>query len=60
MQHSSDNQLYYYIIAEKDFYPPEDTRCFKSGVYDIPFGGDGFEEYANWFYENYSNDLFEE
>lgn len=51
-------ELNKYILSEKDFYPPEDTRYFKSGVIDI-FGGDTFDDYANWFYDNYENELFE-
>lgn len=49
----------YYVIKEKDFYPPQDDRVFRSRVIDIPFGGDSFEDYAKWFYDNYSNDLFD-
>lgn len=52
-------ELNKYILSEKDFYPPEDTRYFKSGINNIPYGGDSFEEYSKWFYDNYSDDLFE-
>lgn len=52
-------ELNRYVLSEKDFYPPQDTRCFKSGVYDIPFGGDSYYDYAEWYYGNYSDDLFE-
>ena len=47
------------VLSEKDFYPCEDIRCFKSGVYNIPFGGDNFYDYADWFFENYGDDLFD-
>lgn len=52
-------ELNKYVLSEKDFYPPEDTRCFKSGIYNMPYGGDSFEEYTRWFYNNYSHDLFD-
>lgn len=61
---SSDdsNQKYYPIdyceLSEKDFYPPEDKRVFKSGVEDIN-NGDNFEDYSKWFYENYEDELFD-
>lgn len=48
----------YYEITEKDFYPPEDKRFFRSGVEDIPYG-DNFLDYINWFYENYEIDIFD-
>ena len=43
-----------YEITEKDFYPPEDIREFKSGIEDIE-DGDNFEDYVKYFYENYEN-----
>lgn len=52
-------ELNRYVLSEKDFYPPQDTRCFKSVVYDIPFGGDCYHDYARWFYCNYSEYLFD-
>lgn len=47
-----------YELSEKDFYPPEDTRTWRSGVMDVPHG-DSFEEYSSWFYETYEDDLFD-
>lgn len=46
-------------ITKKDFYPPQDERVFRSGVLDVPFGGDSYEDYSKWFYNNYSDDLFD-
>ena len=51
-----DNQ---YKLTEKDFYPPEDTRVYHSGVANIK-GGDNFAEYANWFYDNYGDEIFDD
>ena len=48
----------YFEITEKDFYPPEDTRLFKSGIQDI-YGGDNFEDYSKWFYSNYEDEIFD-
>ena len=46
-----------YELKEEDFYPPEDTRAWRSGVMDIPHG-DTFEEYFCWFYNAY-DDIFD-
>ena len=47
-----------YELTEEDFYPPEDKRIYRSGVTDI-VGGDNFEDYAEWFYDNYEDELFD-
>ena len=47
-----------YKLTEKDFYPPEDTRKYESLVEDID-GGDNFEDYAEWFYDNYEDEIFD-
>lgn len=47
-----------YELTEEDFYPPEDKRIYRSGISDI-VGGDNFVDYAEWFYDNYENDLFD-
>lgn len=49
---------YDYVISEKDFYPPEDKRLYRSGIEDIP-DGDNFFEYCNWFFYVYENDIFD-
>lgn len=48
----------YYVLTEKDFYPPEDDRVYQSGVNDI-VDGDNFEDYAKWFYDNYEDEIFD-
>lgn len=48
----------YYEITEKDFYPPEDSRLYQSGIDDIE-DGDNFEDYSKWFYNNYENEIFD-
>lgn len=47
-----------YVITEKDFYPPEDTRLYCSGIEDID-GGDNFIDYVKYFLETYEEDLFD-
>lgn len=53
-----ENLKSYHEITEKDFYPPEDTRSYQSGIEDID-GGDNFSDYAKWFYNRYENDIFD-
>lgn len=53
----SDN-LDNYELTEKDFYPPEDTRVYQSGVEDI-IDGDSFADYVRSFYEDYENEIFD-
>ena len=55
---SSKRKPSYYELTEKDFYPPEDTRCYQSGVDDIN-GGDNFADYAKDFFDEYENELFD-
>lgn len=50
--------LDYYELTEKDFYPPEDTRLYCSGIEDIN-GGDNFSDYAKFFYNNYGKEIFD-
>ena len=47
-----------YELTEKDFYPPEDTRLYCSGIEDID-GGDNFSDFARFFYNNYENEIFD-
>jgi hypothetical protein len=49
----------YYELTEKDFYPPEDTRIYCSGIEDIN-GGDNFDDYIQSFYEEYADELFDD
>lgn len=48
----------YYELTEKDFYPPEDTRYYQSGVEDIE-GGDNFADYAKEFFNLYEDELYD-
>ena len=48
----------YYELSEKDFYPPEDTRYYRSGVADIK-GGDNFADYAEYFFDAYGEEIFD-
>ena len=48
----------HYELTEKDFYPPEDTRYYQSGVADID-GGDNFADYAKSFFDEYEDELFD-
>ena len=48
----------YYELSEKDFYPPEDTRYYRSGVSDIS-GGDNFADYAEYFFDTYGKEIFD-
>lgn len=43
----------YYELLERDFYPPEDKRTFRSGVLNTD--GDSYEEFAQDY-----NDMCEE
>jgi len=47
-----------YELTEKDFYPPEDTRIYQSGVEDI-IDGDNFADYVKAFYEDYEDEIFD-
>lgn len=47
------------VLSEKDFYPPPDTRCYKSGIDDIR-GGDTFKDYAEYFWQEYYDELFDD
>lgn len=45
-------------LSEKDFYPPEDKRKFRSGVSDI-YGGDNYSDYLEDFCEEYGEEIFD-
>lgn len=54
------NNLQDYELSEKDFYPPQDTRVFKSGVKNI-VDGDSFDNYLDCFLEMcYEEGIFED
>lgn len=54
---SKKQDLGYYELSEKDFYPPEDTRYYRSGIEDIE-GGDNFADYAEYFFDTYGKEIF--
>ena len=47
-----------YILCEKDFYPPEDTRTYESLIEDIE-DGDNFDDYAKMFFKCYEKEIFD-
>lgn len=47
-----------YELTERDFYPPKDFRIIHSGIEDI-VDGDNFADYAEYFYENYEDEIFD-
>lgn len=58
-----DLSLYTYIydrynLTEKDFYPPEDTRLYQSGIDDI-YDGDNFAEYVESFWDMYEDEIYD-
>ena len=47
-------------LSEKDFYPPQDNRYWKSNVNDIA-GGDNFADYTSYIFNLYrSEEYYEE
>lgn len=47
------------VLSEEDFYPPPDERYYNSGIRDV-CGGDTFDDYLDYFYEEYYDDLYDE
>lgn len=39
------------------FYPPCDSRTYESNI--EPIDGEGYFEYADWFWDMYEDDLFD-
>ena len=46
-------------LTKSTFYPPEDPRVYASGIDDID-GGDNFAEYAEYFWETYGHEIYDE
>jgi len=46
-------------LTEESFYPPSDGRLYVSGIDDIE-GGDSFCEYAEYFWETYGNEIYDD
>lgn len=47
-----------YELSSKDFYPAPDNRFYTSNIEDVE-DGDSFQDYVEWFYETYEEDLFD-
>lgn len=46
-------------LTEQSFFPPEDPRVYTSGIDDID-GGDTFSEYAEYFWETYGHEIYDD
>ena len=46
-------------LNERSFYPPKDSRAYSSGVDDVD-GGDSFNEYAIWFWDEYGYEIYDD
>ena len=44
-------------LSEEDFYPPEDKRLYQTGMQSTRY--DSYDEYVQWFYETYEEELFD-
>ena len=53
------NGILGFELTEEDFYPPQDCRFYASGVEDIE-GGDCFCEYAEYFWEAYGREIYDD
>lgn len=49
----------YGVLTEEDFYPPEDERCYRSGV-DYVLGDIDYYGYARTFWDMYGEDLYDD
>ena len=50
----------YYEIKEEDFYPPEDSRVYKSNVYDVN-EDNNFRKYTEEYFQYCSEwELYDE
>ena len=47
----------FYELSEKDFYPPEDKRVYKTGMCSSRY--DSYSDYVKWFYDTYEKELFD-
>lgn len=48
----------FFELNERLFYPPEDNRLYRSGIDDIE-GGDNYEDYVEWFWDEYENEIYD-
>ncbi len=49
-----------YVLSESDFYSPEDKRKFYSGIQNVYNGGDDYDDYLEYFYEMYGEDVWQD
>ena len=45
-------------LEESDFYPPEDYRMHTFCIDDID-GGDTYDDYVKWFWEEYECEIYD-
>lgn len=54
-----ENDVSEFELDESSFLPPQDDRVYESLIYDIP-NGDTFYEYAEYFWEEYGHEIYDE
>lgn len=47
--------IYDNVLSEQDFYPPSDDRKLTSYIEDV-YGGDNFEDYAEYIFDLYEEE----
>lgn len=58
MYNNKQNKCDEYILSESDFYPPEDKRRFYSGIQNAYNGEEDYDDYLEYFYETYGEDIW--
>lgn len=53
-----DMNRYYDELTEQDFYPIPDDRMHCCGIDDIE-GGDNYDDYLEYFWDNFEHELFD-
>lgn len=48
----------YVELVESDFYPPLDDRMHTFEIDDID-GGDSYNDYVRWFWEEYEHEIYD-
>ena len=48
----------YIELRESDLYPPFDDRLHTFGIDDID-GGDSYDDYVKWFWEEYEHEIYD-
>lgn len=48
-----------FVLTQKDFYPPEDDRCYESRL-DYVLEEDDYYNYAKAFWSCYGEDLYDD